>query len=51
MVTRVFAGSEFNKPRNITDAYLMMDAPVKLPRLGEATERVCQIFKTRFRKE
>jgi hypothetical protein len=51
MVTKVFAGSEFDKPLNITDAYLMMDAPVKLPRPGEATERVCQIFKTRFRKD
>jgi hypothetical protein len=49
MVTRVFAARQFDKPRNMTDAYLMMGAPVKLPRPGEITERICQVFKTRFR--
>jgi hypothetical protein len=49
VVKRVFAARQFDKPRNITDAYLMMRAPVKLPRPGEMVERICQVFKMRFR--
>jgi hypothetical protein len=48
MVERIFAAKHFGKARNITDAFLMMEAPPRLPKPGAPLERTCLIFKMQF---
>jgi len=50
MVERVFSARQFDKPRNITEGFLMMDAVItRLPQPGVPIEpEVCPIFKMQF---
>lgn len=48
MVDRVFSAGRFAKARQITDGYLMMEAPLRLPEPGKVTNRSCVLFKIPF---